>query len=279
MANNGHYGDKPGASRQGIYVCAPSGKFLASVNSNNPERVLATLKRGLEVWEELPASERPLADDAKIRPRHRWEDSYPADGLVLTMYTRDLPEDANPDQDRAPKWNQDPVWFSKSEARQWLPAELTVGAEHTLPRPLALRLACLHLTDTVKGQTSTFSEEEIKELQIGVKVVALSNEFATLEIAGNSSADSARKSRRTSPHGVKTTMMGNAKFDLKKERFAQFELVAVGKRWGYTRFNGRHRDATESPVGFVFQLATEQTPRIAPAFIDRYSADWVKQPK
>ena len=36
MAALGHYGPGPG-SKQGIYACTPSGGFLASVNSNDPE--------------------------------------------------------------------------------------------------------------------------------------------------------------------------------------------------------------------------------------------------
>ena len=74
--------------------------------------------------------------------------------------------------------------------------------------------------------------------------------------------------------------MGSATFDLRKERFTEFEIVAIGSRWGYTRFNGRRRGQSEkSPVGFVFQLAESNAPRIAPAFIYQYGADWVKRPE
>ena len=157
MANKGHYGGRPGASRQGIYVCAPSGEFLASVNSNSPDRVLKTMRRGLEQWKALPAKERNLPADAQIKPTHRWEDSYPEEGLVLSMFTRDLPASGTPDGERSSKWNQDPVWFSHAEARSWLPPALDVSSETTrpqydVPRPLALRLARLHLIDMVKGQ-------------------------------------------------------------------------------------------------------------------------------
>ena len=283
MADKGHYGDRPGASRQGIYVCAPSGKFLASVNSTSPDRVLRTMQQGLDRWNELPAEDRQLAKDAKIKPRHRWEDSYPEDGLVLSMYTRDLPTQVSPingesNQERASKWNQDPVWFSKAEAHQWLPSELEVNAEHELPRSLAMRLVRLHLVDMVKGQTNTFSESEIKDVHISIKVVELTDAHAKLEITGQTNADSTQQSRRTSPHGVKTQHMGTATYNRESGSFDEFELVAIGSRWGYTRFNGRRRDTKEGRVGFVFQLADPNTPRIAPAFIFQYEADWVKRP-
>ena len=50
--------------------------------------------------------------------------------------------------------------------------------------------------------------------------------------------------------------------------------MAVGNRWGYTRFNGRRRDPNEGRIGFVFRLAE---PRIAPAFVYQYEAGWVKR--
>ena len=96
MAEHGHYGGRPGQTRQGIYVCSADGTFLASVNSNNPDRVLATLERGLKAWEELPAERRRLSPRSAIEPRHRWEDSFPKGGLVLSMITRDLPPDCDP---------------------------------------------------------------------------------------------------------------------------------------------------------------------------------------
>lgn len=53
MAEHGHYGGRPGTSRQGIYVCAPSGEFLASINSNSPDRVLAIMQQGKLAWSKL----------------------------------------------------------------------------------------------------------------------------------------------------------------------------------------------------------------------------------
>ena len=84
MANQGHYGGRPG-SRQGIYVCSPSGKFLASINTSDPDRVLEMMQEGLQAWEKLAADEQRLLGESSIKPEHRWEDSFPADGLVLNV--------------------------------------------------------------------------------------------------------------------------------------------------------------------------------------------------
>lgn len=278
MAEHGHYGGRPGASRQGIYVCAPDGTFLASINSTRPDRVLETLRKGLAAWEELPEQHRKLSDKGLINPEHRWEDSYPGEGLVLSMYSRDLPTSCDPNHPCESKWNQDRVWFSKAEARQWLPAEISPNATYELPTDLLRRLARFHLVDTVKGQASTFSSRNLQDSQIAIEVVKIDGDSVAIEITGATTASSTRSGRGTSPHGVKTRLQGQATYDLKSERFTEFEFVALGNRWGMTTFNGRRRDGPQGPLGYVFRLSTPQEPRIAPAFINSYDAEWVKNP-
>ena len=55
MANEGHY-QRVGGTRQGIYVCSPSGLLLNSINSLNPDDVLKMIESGLEKWNSLPLS-------------------------------------------------------------------------------------------------------------------------------------------------------------------------------------------------------------------------------
>jgi hypothetical protein len=70
-------------------------------------------------------------------------------------------------------------------------------------------------------------------------------------------------------HGLDMHLLGKATFDLAKGRFRTFELVAVGSRWGGTRFNGRRGDTDAAPIGVLFTLAADSPcERVAPAFID-----------
>ena len=62
MANKGHY-RKVGGSRQGIYICSPSGALLSSVNSLDPDVVLEIIQNGLNKWNELPQMDRYLPKD------------------------------------------------------------------------------------------------------------------------------------------------------------------------------------------------------------------------
>jgi hypothetical protein len=277
MAEHGHYGGRPGTTRQGIYVCAPSGKFLASVNSNDADRVLAMMREGLAAWEMLPADQRQLSAESAVKPRHRWEDFYPTEGLVVNVISRDLPEQCDPLLPCEVKWNQDYVWYSKEEARQWLGANPKQGDVYQLPAELVTRLARFHFVDNVKGQTTRFSRDGVKESQISTEVTMRTGPLVKLNISGVTRGVAA-DGWWQSANGVVTRLLGNATFDLEQGAFVEFEMVALGRRWGYTRYNGRRRDPESGPLGYVFRLAASNAPRVAPAWIHAYDADWVIGP-
>ena len=277
MANQGHYGGRPG-SRQGIYVCSPSGAFLASINSNDPDRVLQMMQEGLAAWDKLPEKERQLPDESEIKPRHRWEDSYPTGGLIVNVISRDLPEQCDPAAPCDEEWNQDHVWFSKSEARQWLGEDPQPGDIHQLPEELVARLARFHLVDNVNGQTSEFSRSGVEGSSISTEVVERKGPLVKLEISGQTQGVAAEGWWQSS-NGVVTRLLGHATFDLEREAFVEFEMLALGRRWGYTRFNGRYDDGESNPLGYVFRLTPPDSYRIAPASVASYDADWVKPPR
>jgi hypothetical protein len=277
MANHGHYGGRPG-SRQGIYVCSPSGKFLASVNSNDPDRVVRMMREGLAAWEKLAAEERRLPAENAIKPRHRWEDSFPMDGLVVNVISRDLPEHCDPTAPCEVAWNQDYVWYSKPEARRWLSDDPRLGDVHSVPDELVARLARFHLVDNVKGQTPMFSRDGVQGSRISTEVVQRTGSTVKLKISGQTNGIAA-EGWWQSANGVVTRLLGHATFDLAQGAFVEFEMVALGRRWGYTRFNDRRTDAESGPLGYVFRLAARGAPRVAPASIAAYDADWVVRPR
>lgn len=278
MANHGHYGGQPDSTRQGIYVCAPSGKFLASINSNDPDRVLEMMNAGLRAWERTPDDERRLPAASAIQPRHRWEDSVPRGGLIVNVISRDLPAGCDPTAPCEVKWNQDFVWYSKEEARQWFGADPKRGDVHQLPDELVARLARFHFVDNVKGQTPRFSRSGVKGSQIATEVEEVTGSSLKLKITGLTTG-AAGEGWWQSGNGVVTRVLGHATFDVEQDAFVEFEMVALGRRWGYTRHNARSRDAESGPLGYVFRLAAPNAHRIAPASIADYDADWVIRPQ
>ena len=287
MANKGHY-QTAGQTRQGIYVCSPNGKLLSSINSLNADDVLKSIMNGLEKWNGLSASERQLPSDQTLKPLHRWENSYPDQGLVLTSANADLFTDPPLQTNRSDRSNMDHVWFSKSEARQWLPDDPKEGDVYDLPDHLANRLFCFHLVDNVRGQTLPFASQEIKKSNLQIEVQERHQSNVRIKIRGHSKSVAKGEwllgKNDWTPtylldHSMKTEMLGKATFDLSLNRFMEFEMVAIGKRYGKTQNNSRNNSPDSSYIGFLFTLAESRaSEKIAPAFVDIYNADWIVKP-
>jgi hypothetical protein len=281
FADEGHYGGRQG-SRQGTYAATPSGVLLASVNSNDPARIAAMLERALAKWETLSRAERLLAEDPQTHAAtlQRPERYYPKDGLVLYVNSRDLPREAAAAGWRANAWNQDYAWFTKEEAKQFLPQPAHVGQKHDLPTPLIERIARCHLVDNVRGQTAAYEAKHIDKARLTVQVTAVEGSVVSLRLEGETRAAaegswSVRGLRNPQPtpqkRGFETRLLGRATYDGTKERFVTFELVAVGTRWGGTQFNGRGDDLDPAPLGIVFTLAGNSPwEQVAPAFLRAY---------
>jgi hypothetical protein len=279
FAEQGHYGGRPGTTRQGTYAATPSGELLASVNSNDPERIADLLRDALARWQKLGRDDRLLPNDPKSQASalRRAERAYPEGGLVLHVYSRDLPRaDVAPGW-RGKAWNQDYAWFQSPEAKQFLPPELRVGQKHELPAPLIRRLARAHLVDNVRGQTMPYDEKHIEKARLTTEVTAVNGDLVSLRLEGETraaaegtwSVSGQRGRRNITPQkrGFETRLLGQATYDVKQERFRSFELVAVGTRWGGTQFNVRRDDLAPAPMGVLFTLAgANPWERVAPAF-------------
>jgi hypothetical protein len=196
----------------------------------------------------------------------------------VNVISRDLPAQCDPLAPCEVKWNQDHVWYSKEEARQWLSNDPQQGDVHQLPDELVARLARFHFVDNVKGQTSRFSRSGVKESRIATEVVKRTGPSVKLKISGLTTGV-AGEGWWQSQNGVVTRVLGHATFDLEQGAFVQFEMVALGRRWGYTRHNSRSRDSESGPLGYVFRMAAPNAYRIAPASIADYDADWVIRPE
>jgi hypothetical protein len=281
FAEEGHYGGRPGRTRQGTYAATPNGVLLASVNSNDAKRIADMLRSALAKWEKLPRVERLLAEDPKGQgpALRRAERYYPEGGLVLHVYSRDLPREDVAAGWRGKAWNQDYAWFKKEEARQFLPQGFRMGQKSEVPVPLIRRIARAHLVDNVRGQTSPFDEKHLEKARLTAEVTAAEAGIISLRFEGETraaaegtwSVGGLRGGRNLTPQkrGLETRLLGKATYDVKRERFLTFELVAVGTRWGATQFNVRRDDLGPAPMGVLFTLASASpSERIAPAFFN-----------
>ena len=287
MADKGHY-RRAGGTRQGIYVCSPSGILLSSINSLKPDDVLTMIQTGLDNWNTLPLSDRDIPNDFSLKARHRWENSYPESGMVLKLSKIDLISDPPNQLERSDRWNRDFVWFNKDEVTQWIPENPQKGDIYSLPDFISDRLFCFHLVDNTRGQTLPFAPEEIKESHMEIEVKNINSNSIDIKISGNSNAvsrgpwlfgDNDWTPNYELDHGISTNLLGYATYNSSLKEFSTFEIVSIGYRKGRTQNNGRQNSPDSGYIGFYFTLAKDiPSERIAPAFVDIYNADWIMQP-
>jgi hypothetical protein len=283
IAEQGHYAGRrvPSGTRQGTYVAAPSGLLLASINSTDPERMAGMLRQGLAGWEALSREERrrvPEELPGAADELSRGERFYPSDGLALRVNSRDLPRELDDSTWTARAWNQDYAWFTREEARRFLPEQPLPGAHHEVPVALIGRIARFQLVDNVRGQVRPFEEADIERAVLAAEVTAAEDGVVSLRFQGETrtSAEGVwsihgyadRETPTPQRRGLKLRLLGHARYDLGRERFLAFEMVALGTRWGATQYNVRYDDLGPAPIGFVLTLAGD-TPaeRVAPAFL------------
>ncbi len=274
FCEQGHYGGrtKPSNTRQGIYAVTPTGRFLASCNTRQGKDVVAMLQKALAKWDALPKQERSGAaaalDPAAVR---RFEQLRPTDGLVLRVYSRDLPRQKVTEGWRGQAWNQDHAWFRRDEMLAMVP-DATVGAERPFPDEALLRMARVHLVDNVRGQTLSHGPQHVVARQLVARTVALDGDVQSLLFEGAVRIDRTGTwaTRGYGPDSVQrlgfdAQLLGAAKFDRKQQRFVEWKLLAVGMRHGATEFNGRHDDFGPAPMGIAFALQPDDAAAVAPS--------------
>lgn len=289
IAEQGHYKGrtKPTNTRQGIYACAPDGTFLASVNTRRASDLIAMLDRAEAAFEVHRAEdnqtkdhrEQTEASDLDDAAAPRFLDLYPSDGLVLRVHSRDLPRDDAPDDWRAEASNRDFAWFRNEELVAMIPETTAEGVSRDWPKPLAVRLAQLHLVDNVRGQVSPLEEEHVLDARITTTIVEVHPDHLTVRFDGAFRT----LARETSPvngfedreaptereRGFEGQLLGKGEFDLKRLAFRAIELVVAGERHGGTQYNARADDLGKSPIGFVLVKADDEE-RTEPATFWKY---------
>jgi hypothetical protein len=277
VAEQGHYGGRvqPTNTRQGTYAFTPSGIFLGSINSNDPNQMRRMMEGALAKWDELSREERLMpADPSDQTPLvRRPEAKYPEGGLVFRVYSRDLPREDQVTGWRADAWNQDFLWFRKDEMKAFVPE----GGEGEVPAPLVRRMARLNFVDNVRGQTPHFQDRHVEIAWMRAQVVRRDGDVLIIRYSGETRAEESgnwavagfddMRSPSAQVRGVRTRIYGYGHWDSKAERFRSFDLAAIGSRWGATQYNGRRDDRGPAPIGYALTLAGDRPEdRVAPAY-------------
>lgn len=167
---------------------------------------------------------------------------------------------------RANAWNEDFVWFRRAEA-------VALATPGTSKAAIVSRFARTSLLDFARGQTEAFQPRDVVESRLLIAPLEDAGATQRLRVEGAFRLDHTAEPGEAA-RGVEAKLLGFANFDSDRQRFVAFEAVALGTRWGGTKFNGRYDDPGPSEIGWAFVLAGDSpADRIAPAhFWDAY--DW-----
>ena len=165
----------------------PGGKLPVHGVGSDPDQFLWMLRRALANWENRKTQREALKiEDLAYRdPTFSWTE-YPEDGMVLHLGVRDLPRkvDTRPSGMKREAHNQDYVWFRREEVLSMVPPDVGVGDIVPLPEKLVRRLVRYHLTDYVRGETSSWSSEAIRDAAMVLTVTGKTPEWVNLRLSG-----------------------------------------------------------------------------------------------
>jgi len=262
---------------QGTYIVTPSGILLASVHRVDEADLVAFLENGLDQYQKLSKQER-LGTRAFGSVKRT--SLYPKEGLVLKVILRKFY--AQKPVGRAAigmvERNQDFAWYRKEEARRFLPSTPKSGDVHSVPRLLVERLARYHFTDTVRAFADPYPARCVKEAWLKASVLEVSDGVVKLRFNGtvrSAQNDTPRfgllsmrgRLPRRAERSFQADLLGYGSFDLEKQRFTRFELVALGIQQG----GGERSSPAPVSIGVALTLA-ENTPveRVQPLRLELY---------
>lgn len=220
------------------------------------------LEQSLERWRKRPETgeSSEIPETYPVDPMLGW--SYPENGLVLKVTVRDLPRNSG---DVDPRHNIDFAWFTQEETGSLVPGNVVPGLTWRAPDFFTRRLALRHFIDTARGQSPGWKEENLKDAEISLTVESLESDLmqirmeGRIHLVGEPSFESNPHSGLTvdKPRGLKLDLYGMLEYNFRQRTFEAFEVVATGDRWGCTTYNVRFDDPGPAPIGFAFELASD----------------------
>ena len=264
---------------QGLYVITPSGKLIAGTTEHsNPSRVLDEMRKGLEAYSRLPKAERllPRAPDPRTDKIETLTDDpkAPRDGLVLRMVSRGLPAPGINEQDtrHSSFYKLDRVWFTREQARAFLPADLKTGAKTSVRGPALNLLVRLNLGTFIQPNPA-WNAEDVRSAVLNSEVTAVKGNVVEVLFSGDAEL---RSDNRFNRRSYMPKLLGSASYDTRTQSFTKFELLAVGSHTvGDVGEDARNyaRGPPALPLGVLFSInGTNSNDRVVPHFYRAYGS-------
>ena len=268
IAEQGHYAGrtKPTGTRQGFYIATIDGALLASGNNHSAIKVMQLMQKGLNGWKRGKKNQAGKFSSPAAKPAQDRSVAFPAGGLILRQAVRDLPRPDQPHH-KTNKHNFDHVWMTAEEIKAFAPSKQKRGFSYAIPEKIVRRLIRWHLIDQVKGESTPWGKANIVDASINATVTQVKNlkpesRLVRIKLNGNAKCVAAA-SGKVNPYGnfkvdkergIEAVIKGWLTYDTRTETFTEFDMLALGERWGATTYNFRQDDLERSPIGFAFKL-------------------------
>lgn len=289
LAAEGHYGKTSVGTRQGTYLASPTGKLLASGNEQKASATIKLLDRGLNEWNKLAKADRLPTKIPELKNKSK--SRLPENGLVFDvslrkMFPRDLrdtPVDpkivaasglpANrmmmakikPETYWEVEWNQDHAWLSQEEAKKFLPAKLQQGQTVVVDKEILVRIVRLHMLDTVRALADYYPVDCVKDVELKSSIQEINEKEQVISIRFEGSThlkqtgipvfartvDQTSMIPKKSERSYEAKILGQAKYDLKNQKFTEFELLSYGKKTGGSKLS----PFDDTMMGVLFSLS------------------------
>jgi hypothetical protein len=284
----------PGAGGSHWFVTA-NGKLLG----RNP-------KEAMKRWRNLPESERTPGAvrveergtfDSKLAPP-----TPPAGALIVKLHYRalmrksdgdlryvtgaDLWHDEKGKKTEAaiekiyrgaittPQAQPDHMWLTQAEWKSLIPAKPRTGEKAPVPAAIADRLCRWHLNPLfVYGEANPLSGKEIRAAEMTLTVTEASADAILLRLDGFArlGKEAPPVATTNSPvcldqWGYEPRLLGYLEYDLRKQAFTRFDIVALGDHFGRLGICDSAARPGYQPLGIAFELVTTDSPaeRIPP---------------
>ena len=210
------------------------------------ERTVQLLEKALLEFRKRGEAMKPVPEDKLPfymgeQPQKGW--------LKLQLGYRDLPrgENRRPHTD----WMKRPVNLGFLDLRPGEVASLRVGEGETktLPQSLVKKISQQALKDSARGQCNVV-KKSFQEGEWTVSEVSREGDKQVIELRGRSRLEGEGQT-------FEPTVFGRLEYDLGKDEFTRFDVVAVGQRKGAAKHNFRDQDLDAAPLGVAFRLFTE----------------------
>ncbi|MEM7700267.1 MAG: hypothetical protein AAF236_17885, partial [Verrucomicrobiota bacterium] len=177
-------------------------------------------------------------------------------------------------------WNRDRAWFTKHEQTGWIPDDPAIGRVFDVSPSAVDRIARFHCTDTIRAIAAHYPKDALSGANLRGEVVKSEDGVITLvyegaftlqqediPLIGGNEDRSAPVPKRAS-RSYRPKLLGRARFDLRSEKFIDFEMIALGQKTGGSLMSAF--DETQFAVALRLVRDPDEARSQAPRYLALY---------